>query len=540
MSKILRLYNSYSRCIKDAKLANGQLIESLKCNTATPTQASLYICGPTVYSESHLGHALTYVRADLFRRVLKSLFGVRLTTVMNITDIDDKILAKTRDELPDEMTSHNTTTEPADHPFNRISEKYYKSFVADMDYVHVTPPDITVMVSKQVNLITSYIRRLERTGHAYLASNGDVYFDVSTLANYEGRIDLRNDNRSQTDLSGKQDIRDFALWKAAKPGEPAWLYESELTGKTVPGRPGWHVQCSAICSAIFGNCLDFHYGGKDLIFPHHYNEQACCCAYHNLNTSKNFHVWSENWLHSGHLVLRDEKMSKSLGNTVGIRKFINETSVNALRLLCVASHYRADVVFNSELLSSMRSLDHKISAFISYISDELTKISNAPQLDNFNCDHETTTTVDLEVAAHKVRDDILTGVCDDLDLAKGLHSILELSKVIYNANLRPKDVVMVWHLLVDWSSMCGLDYVATNRSHRDQVLINLVRDFRQDIRDMVIERMKRKRAQATKEAHVVASGDDDDDAFLKNLLANCDNARARMDEFGFVIRDKKS
>lgn len=534
MAKVLRIYNSYSRCINEARLASGQLIETSKCTNALPTQGSLYICGPTVYSESHLGHALTYVRADLFRNVLRSLFGIRLTTVMNITDIDDKILAKAREELPEEMTSEQTGREPADHPFNRISEKYYKSFLNDMNYVHVTPPDITVMVSKQVNLITNYIRRLEKTGHAYLAPNGDVYFNVSTINNYQGRIDerLAKDNRAQADTNSKRDIRDFALWKAAKPGEPIWFYKSDVTGKTVPGRPGWHVQCSAICSAIFGNQLDFHYGGKDLIFPHHYNEQACCCAYHALDTSESFHVWSQNWLHSGHLVLRDEKMSKSLGNVIGLKTFINETSVNALRLLCVASHYRADVAFNGELLSNMKSLDHKLSAFISFIKDELTKLTET-QLEDAKEDNG----LELEAAAHQVSDDILTGVCDDLDLAKGLHSILNLSKMVYNvgsANLNAKDLVMIWHLLVDWSQMCGLDYGTTSRAYNDQVLINLVRDFRQDTRELVIERMRRKKLQDS------VSKDDDAEAFLKKLLANCDNVRAQMDDLGFVIRDKRT
>ena len=458
------------------------------------------------------------------------MFGIRLITVMNITDIDDKILDRAKVEIQNGTETTEHSTEPNKHPFNRISERYYKSFLDDMNHVRVAPPDITIMVSKQIKLITDYIKHLEKTGHAYLeSSSGDVYFDVSSLPNYKGRVDERNVGQSQT---SKRDIRDFALWKAAKPDEPVWYYKSEKTNTLVPGRPGWHVQCSAICSAIFGKQLDFHFGGKDLIFPHHYNEQACCCAFHQLDTSKDYHVWSENWLHSGHLVLKDEKMSKSLGNVVGIRKFINETSVNALRLLCVASHYRADVAFDEELLDRMRSLDHKLSAFISYMFDQLTKSSQS-SLDSIQEGQH----LDLEAEARKVRDDILTGLCDDFDLAKGLNSILELSKIVYNAgstSLKPKDTVLIWHLLVDWSSMCGLDYGTTRGDlANDQVLINLVKDFRQETRDLVIERIKRKNS-------LGKCDQEEDDCFLESLLANCDRVRARMDELGFVIRDKKT
>jgi cysteinyl-tRNA synthetase len=531
--KVLKLYNTYSRCIKEARLSNNQLIQTTRCTGATPTQASLYICGPTVYSESHLGHALTYTRADLFRRVLKSLFGLQLTTVMNITDIDDKILAKTKET---HGSTPPGTTNPSEHPFNQVAQKYYKSFVDDMKYIRVLPPDLTIKVSNQVNLIANYVRNLETAGHAYLAPNGDVYFDVSSVPNYKGRIDERRD-KNQLASDVKRDIRDFALWKAAKPGEPIWSYKSDVTGREIRGRPGWHVQCSAICSAIFGDQLDFHYGGKDLIFPHHYNEQACCCAFHRLDTSKDFHVWSKNWLHSGHLVLRDEKMSKSLGNVVDIRTFINETSINALRLLCIATHYRADVNFDSDLLSNMRSLDHRISAFISYVNDEMSKI-NETQLDDLERAH----VIDLEGAVHKVREDISDGVCEDFDLSKGLHSILDLSKVVYGAgsgNLKPIDIVRIRHMLVDWCSMCGLEYGSTKEALDDQALLKLIREFRQETRDLVVHEMRRRKERA-EGRHDGGPQAEDDNSFLESLLINCDRVRARMNELGFVIRDKKT
>lgn len=528
MSKVLKLYNSFTRSTNEVKLG-GRLISA--GYRAEPINGSFYICGPTVYSDSHLGHAITYTRADLFRRCMKSLFGIDLTTVMNITDVDDKILARTLQEEADDTSVENVTlsSEPSSHPFRRVSEKYHKSFLEDMDFIRVKPPDISVKVTQQIDLIVNYIQRLEQSKSAYIAANGDIYFKVASVANYVGRVD----GRRSMDLSdaSKQDVRDFVLWKAAKPNEPAWRYRSSTTGREMLGRPGWHVQCSAIASAIFGSKLDFHFGGKDLIFPHHYNEQACCCAFHGLDTSENFHVWTSNWLHSGHLVLRDEKMSKSIGNVVGIRECINNTSVNALRLICIDSHYRSDVNFDDELLQSMKSLDHRIGAFSNYLTDELRRLneSSFPNHESWFSED----TVELGANIQQTQEAIIAGACDDLDLARGLSSILELSKRVYNMGaerLAPRDLTTILHLLTDWCAMCGLEYGPLRGTH-DENLVDLVKDFRQTVRLLAADEMKK-----FKKGDIDSQGTG---AVFKTLLESCDTFRSKMSELGYVFRDKK-
>lgn len=559
MSKILRLYNTFVRNINEVQL-NGKL---LKAGNDEVKHGSLYICGPTVYSDSHMGHAITYVRADLFRRLMKSVFNVRLTTVMNITDVDDKILAKAQEELgkaesndANSLRSSNDAiageksdtdkanrsranyTEPGRHMFNKISEKYHRSFLKDMELIRVRPADLTIKVTKQIPLIIDYIKKLEQRNHAYIAENGDIYFSVASVAGYEGRVDDRKSAESFD--PSKRDKRDFVLWKAAKPNEPVWMYKSDVTGKSVPGRPGWHVQCSAISNLIFGDKLDFHYGGKDLIFPHHYNEEACCCAYHNLDTSKTMHVWSRNWLHSGHLILREEKMSKSVGNVIGINNFINSSSVNALRLLCITSHYRSNVDFSQDLLDNLKSLDHKLKAFTSYLNEEILRHQNETFLpisceelspeDKMAevCDYNDS---DVSLSISRTHEDIIEGTCDDLDLDKGLQSILNLARLIYSkgsGRVKAQDLVAAMDLLKDWCETCGLEYDLLE-APQDELLVELMQSYRQNVRSLVVNELRNKQPNESSRQ-----------ILLKSLLTECDNVRARLDELGLVIRDKKT
>lgn len=516
MSKCLKLYNTFTRSLNPVELS-GKLITT---RNNDPTYGSLYICGPTVYSDSHLGHALTYLRADLLRRFMKSFFNVRLHTVMNITDIDDKILDKTRQKFG---SDDSRSSDPLSHPFNNISEKYYKSFLSDLESIKCLPADLYVKVSKHVNLIANFISRLEKAGHAYIAPNNDVRFRVSQVNNYVGRVDIRKENLD------KDDPRDFVLWKAAKPGEPVWTYQSSLTNKLIPGRPGWHVQCSAISSALFGDKLDFHFGGKDLIFPHHYNEEACCCAYHNLDTSKSMHVWAKNWLHSGHLVIRDTKMSKSLGNVIAVNSFVGRTSINAIRLLCIDSHYRSDIQFNDELFERVKALDHKLNAYTSFLIQELRKLQdNLPQT-YLECNSGANSD-EIENAILKTEQDIIDGLCDDFHLDYGLKSILDLSRLITSrtpGSLRPKDLISAWLMLKDWCQVSGLDYgLSEDNSFQSETMFNLLSEFRQDVRTWALTELKaRKRT------------NNNDLTSVEDLLKKCDEVRTRIDELGLVIRD---
>lgn len=523
MTRLLKFYNTFTKRSNTVELS-GKLINCNQNNIGPTLNGSLYICGPTVYSDSHLGHALTYVRADLLRRFMRSLFNVKLVTVMNITDIDDKILEKTREIQ--QVDGQDGGKQPHLHPFNKVSEKYYKSFLDDMRSIRVLPADLYVKVSKHIHLITRFIRRLERNGNAYISKYGDVHFRVDSLKNYIGRTD---DRKIYHDMDNKCDPRDFVLWKSAKPGEPVWSYECANGQKVIHGRPGWHVQCSAIASALFGSQLDFHFGGKDLIFPHHYNEEACCCAFHNLDTSESLHVWSKNWLHSGHLISRDAKMSKSLGNVISIGDFTKSASVNVLRLLCIHNHYRSDFELDDELLDKTKAIDHKLSAFGSFLNEELRRTQE--KLPNVSEIHEDDLTLenDVEAAVADCYNQMLDGICDDFHLDKGLESILNLSKFVYAkcSKMKPKDFIIVRSFLESWFEMCGLEYASISFSkNSDDSLLDLLSSFRQEIRLIALSEMKKKSMV--------------DSSSAKKLLEECDKVRCKADDLGLVLRDPKS
>lgn len=562
MARVLQLYNTFTKQLNRVEL-NGQLVTSIgghyhdgydisrRNNMLT---GSFYICGPTVYSDSHLGHALTYIRADLFRRFLRSYFNVHLTTVMNITDIDDKILDKCRDEIEDQKLY---SSEPDHHPYRKISDRYYKSFIEDLASIRVQPVDVYAKISDNISVIINYIQKLEQNGQAYLGPDGDVLFNVSSVKNYQGRLDKRKDHSGSL---SKRDPRDFVLWKRAKPFEPIWNYKSISSDRIIGGRPGWHVQCSAISNAFFGSQLDFHYGGKDLIFPHHYNEEACCCAYHSLDTKSSMHVWCKNWLHSSHLTIKldetnnvQDKMSKSLGNVVPIRNFIEKSSVNALRLLCIISHYRSDLEYSQDLIDGVRSLDHRLNALHNFLEDRINRSNIISANDDcINNDGAILmeNNTDLESMVLKTGDDIVDGLCEDLDLRKGLDSILTLARYLYSVDdiqLRSKDLIACRSLLRDWCNSCGLKYGLdcenNEHSHGHSMgtanaqgsLQDLIRKFRQQIRSLALTEIKSSSTQQSKQqqqpqqnAAVILS---------QKLLVECDKVRSDLDNMGFVERD---
>lgn len=626
MGKILRLYNTFTRNLNQVEL-NGKLVTSIggggtdllrnpqtrENNWVVDSQrhhmltGSFYICGPTVYSDSHLGHALTYIRGDLFRRFLKSYFNVHLTTIMNITDIDDKILAKCQHmKVDDNEGIHSSqpfnylNKNPTDHPFRQISHKYYQSFINDLDLMRCQPAHLYVKVSENIDLIVKFIARLEKLGHAYMDSDsGDMLFNVSSVKNYQGRLDKRSHpneidsehhDEHQTPASvPKSDQRDFVLWKAAKPLEPVWNYRSDITGRIIPGRPGWHVQCSAIASSLFGSQLDFHLGGKDLIFPHHYNEEACCCAFHGLDTSNSLHVWCNNWLHSSHLKLRSnrfnktdkisssevidpisgpiedqdddvQKMSKSLGNVISVNDFINSTSVNVLRLLCIQNHYRTDIEYSEDIIVKLKNLEHKLNSLNGFISDaihrisktslnicssdELTKTSlvelineHSHSVDGDEDEDEDYKNGDIQLRILRTQDEIIDSLCDDFDISRNLDSILNLAKVLYSTgsdNIKFIDLIVCRSLLGDWYEACGLDFSQYQHSsvksnNLEQPLYHMIKDFRDKVRNLALEE---------KRFNSKSDGSKSETANL--LLQECDKVRGLLQQIGYVERDPAS
>lgn len=290
----------------------------------------LYVCGPTVYDFCHIGNARSFTAFDGIVRYFK-FRGFEVIYVRNITDIDDKIIKRANDSHED---------------FNVIVERFTTAFREDMQQLNLLPPTYEPRATEFVPHIIAMIENLIAKNHAYVASNGDVYYDVRHFKNY-GCLSHRNidelESGARVEISDiKRDPLDFVLWKIAKPNEPSW--ESPWGA----GRPGWHIECSAMSTRILGETFDIHGGGKDLIFPHHENE----IAQSEGSTGQKFVNY---WLHAGYLQIDKEKMSKSLGNFFTIRDILSEHSPEALRYLLISGHYRSPLNFSKELLLQARN-----------------------------------------------------------------------------------------------------------------------------------------------------------------------------------------
>ncbi|MFH1017204.1 MAG: cysteine--tRNA ligase [Pseudomonadota bacterium] len=298
----------------------------------TLRQVTMYVCGPTVYDHAHIGHGRTYVVYDVIVRYLRYR-GFSVRYARNITDIDDKIIRKAAQE--------GVSCEA-------IAARYTQSFDADMRDLGLVPPDAAPKASETVREIVDLVGRLVASGFAYEAK-GDVYFSIVKDTHY-GKLSKRDLSEVKAVArvepgEHKKDPLDFALWKKAKPGEPFW------PSPWGDGRPGWHIECSAMAKKLLGETIDIHAGGRDLIFPHHENEIAQSeCA--------NGKPFAKYWLHNGFLNLGAEKMSKSLGNIVTLRSLLTRYHPEALKLYLLTHHYRAPVDFlPTAVEESARGLD---------------------------------------------------------------------------------------------------------------------------------------------------------------------------------------
>jgi len=288
----------------------------------TAGEVRMYVCGVTPYDYSHIGHARSAVAFDVIRRWLEYR-GFRVTTVRNYTDIDDKIITRANQEAV---------------PASEIAQRYIEAEARDMEALGVLLPSVAPKATEHVEGMIALIGRLLARGIAYVV-DGDVYFEIRRFPEY-GKLSGRNledllaGARVEVD-ERKRDPRDFALWKAAKPGEPSW------PSPWGPGRPGWHIECSVMASRYLGETFDIHGGGTDLIFPHH----ECEIAQSEADTGKTF---ARYWLHNGMVNLGAEKMSKSLGNTLTIRAMLERHDRDALRLWMLGTLYRNQLEWSEE------------------------------------------------------------------------------------------------------------------------------------------------------------------------------------------------
>ena len=295
-----------------------------------PGRVRMYVCGMTVYDYCHLGHARVLVVFDMITRWLRAS-GYEVTYVRNITDIDDKIIKRAQENS---------------EPFTVLTQRFIDAMHEDSVALGVLPPDheprATEYVGKMLDMIQSLIDR----GHAYPAANGDVYYAVQSFPTY-GQLsgksleDLRAGERVDVDPN-KRDPMDFVLWKAAKPGEPSW------PSPWGQGRPGWHIECSAMGSDLLGRQFDIHGGGQDLQFPHHENEIAQSEGAHDCK-------FVNYWLHNGFVRVDDEKMSKSLGNFFTIREILEKFDAEVVRFFILRAHYRSPLNYSDQHLEDARS-----------------------------------------------------------------------------------------------------------------------------------------------------------------------------------------
>jgi cysteinyl-tRNA synthetase len=361
-----------------------------------PGHVRMYTCGPTVYAPAHIGNFRSFVFADLVRRVL--LFaGYRVTWVMNITDVDDKII---RDAAA------------AGLPIEELTEWHTQTFLEDLAALGIPRPDAMPRATAHIGDMVRLIETLIERGHAYKTDDGSVFFRIASWPAYGrlARLDpdrLRPGERVADDEYGKDDVRDFALWKAAKPGEPSW---STPVGD---GRPGWHIECSAMSMRYLGESFDIHTGGVDLIFPHHEDEIAQSEA----ATGKTF---VRAWLHCAHLQLGGEKMAKRVGNLARPAElYARGISPQALRFALLATHYRSPLEFTDE------SLRAAVGAV-----DRLQMVLLG--LDAYQGDADDDATLPGVLA--QARTAFADALADDLNVAAALGALFELVREL-NARL---------------------------------------------------------------------------------------------------------
>jgi len=368
-----------------------------------PGRVGIYVCGVTVYDLCHVGHARTLVAFDVIVRHLRAR-GLEVRLVRNITDVDDKIIRKGNAE---------------GRPAAEVARFYADAMSADMAALGIARPDIEPLATEHIAEMIDVIRRLEERGLAY-AADGDVYYSVGGFAGYgalsgQSIDDLQAGARIEVG-EHKRSPLDFALWKGAKPGEPQW--ESPWG----PGRPGWHIECSAMSHRYLGDAFDIHGGGSDLIFPHHENEIA--------QSEGAFGSFARHWMHSGMVNFGGEKMSKSLGNVVTIRRVAETHDLEALRLLLISVHYRSPASFTigrdgdgqsayPDLDEAETRLDYfyrtleRLDVFLSPLVNlprelpetELAKSAGAAMDDDFNTAAAIGHLYDAFVLANKLLDD---------------------------------------------------------------------------------------------------------------------------------------
>jgi cysteinyl-tRNA synthetase len=431
---VLKVYNTMTR-------------QKEPFETLEPGKVRMYVCGPTVYAQAHVGHAMSALVFDIIRRYLEYR-GYQVCHVMNYTDVDDKIIKRASEEGVD--------------PFS-LAEQYIQEFRRHLDDLNILQATFNPRATREMDQIIEMIRALIEKDYAYEAQ-GDVYFRVQRDDDY-GRLsgrrleDMQAGARIEVDAR-KQHPMDFALWKAAKPGEPAW--ESPWGG----GRPGWHIECSAMNLVHLGEQIDIHGGGNDLIFPHHENEIAQTESL----TGKTF---ARYWVHNGMLQLSGEKMSKSLGNLVTVQDFLNQHDGDVLRMMVLNSNYRSPLTFNDEVIGQAERALERLRTAVRPTSAPAG--ARAPQAAGV-----------LMEQMQLTRDNFTAAMDDDFNTAGALGHLFDFARAINqakDAGVDAAEIATAQELLVELGGVLGLRLKrASSSTEAVDAFVELLIEVRTELR----------------------------------------------------------
>jgi cysteinyl-tRNA synthetase len=393
----------------------------------------IYSCGPTVYGPVHIGNFRSFLFADVLVRYLRYR-GLRVKWVMNVTDVDDKIIRGAA---------------AAGVEIGELTERWTERFLADARALRMTEPDVLPRATEHIPQIVALIEELTRRGHAYSTDDGSIFFRISSWPAYGklARLDpenMRVGERVESDEYGKDDVRDFALWKGPKRGEPSW---PTAIGE---GRPGWHVECSAMSMTHLGQTFDIHTGGVDLIFPHHEDEIAQSEA----ATDKEF---VRTWLHCAHLQMAGRKMAKSAGNIARVDELVERgASPRALRYALIAVHYRMALAFSDESLAAAASAVDRLDTVLAALDEYSESRDDDPS---------------LEVVLSTGRRSFEDALNDDLNVSAGLAALFEvvreLNRRIDARTLSTADARRAAGFLLDLDRVLGVMTPPAHELERD-------------------------------------------------------------------------
>ena len=457
---MLKIYNTLTR-----KTEEFQTLE--------PNLVKMYVCGVTVYNDAHVGHAMSALVFDIIRRYLEYR-GYTVRHVMNYTDVDDKIINRAKQLKEDPL---------------KLSARYIADYAKDLASLNVLPATSNPQVSQTMPLIIQFIEGLIQKENAYPASNGDVYFRVTSDDDY-GKLSGRKLDDMQAGArievgEAKDHPMDFALWKAAKEGEISW---DSPWGK---GRPGWHIECSAMNLAELGEQIDIHGGGNDLIFPHHENEIAQSECY----TGKEF---SRYWVHNGMLQLGGEKMSKSLGNIISIKEFLSKRSADVMRMLVLNGTYRAPLTFNDDTLDAAEKNVERLKSALRPASPSAKGLSAE-------------TLSALAAASESAKTNFTDAMDSDFNTAGAIAALFELSKFINTAR---------------------------DNSATDDQLKTAQSTFR-ELANVLGLKLEEKQGSGEQETQVNALIAERNEARKQKQWARSDQIRDQLKEMGVTIEDSK-